>query len=325
MTLAELRSEHESVRIGARWLEVVRQVCQSVTHTYSPQIYGQVERWIDGIDDLVQDVVVNALIRDHQAEYLIAESATMVEFRRLLAVQVRHVLARRRRRTVVDQLLDRSSRLLRREPFVEVEGEPRRRFTLAGKAVLERSPTPVELRAVALAARALPRVRSRGMERAPVVYREEVLVRLLLMAAERLPTPFGISALDQVFRELLTDYLPGVLDPNGWSENHPGGRPSERPEEALDVIETTDRLLDSLGTEGRQIVAAKLAGVSDSDLARGLGVSRPTAASRKEAVLATFRLEAESLAESLLPMLIEQLALRLAGEWPAPQEESASQ
>jgi hypothetical protein len=282
-----------------------------------------VERWADGIDDLIQDVVVNALIRDRQAEYLMDRSATMDDFRRLLAVQVRHVLARRRRRTVVDQLLERCSRLLRQAPFVEVQTQPRRRFTLEGKEVIERSPTPVELRDVALAARTLPRVQSAGMERAPLVYREAALQRLLYLTADRLPTPFGLNDLDQVFRQLLTDFLPGVLDPAGWSDDHPAD-PSHRPEEALDVTDTADRLIGNLGVEGRQILAAKLAGTSDSDIAKGLRLSRPTVAGRKEATLATVRREAEHLGESLHAMLMEQLAIRLAGEWPVSQERSAS-
>src|ERR1700737_1438512 len=109
MTWTELLHEYESERIGVGILELVTKGVGKVGREgYDPQIYGRVVRWEDGIEDVVQEVVVRLLLDEGQLDYIMAVSRDEGDFQRLLQWQIRRFLARRRQRTIIDNLLDRS-------------------------------------------------------------------------------------------------------------------------------------------------------------------------------------------------------------------------
>lgn len=76
-------------------------------------------------------------------------------------------------------------------------------------------------------------------------------------------------------------------------------------------------ILDALDADQQVLLAGKLAGVSDADVSRQLGVSRPTAAKRKQEVL---RVLEETGLEDLPPAraidVLAELAWALVGRWP---------
>jgi len=313
-SLEALRSEHDAERIGHMWIAEVRRACRLAVQRYPPRLYAGAESWSDGVEDLIQDVVTNALLRDGQAEYLVAVAATLQDFRNLLALQVRHVLARRRRRTVVDQLLARARGILAGPEFAVSDSPEGRQWTLAASEPLARSPTPAELRAAVAAARTIPRTPAHGNIRAPTVYRTDDLRALLVGVARVLPVRFGLRELDWVLREVLTDFLPGVLEP----VERPS-RSTAKPEEIVQVTETTSVVLRTLSQRNREVLAAKLAGIADADIAKVLKVSRPTAANAKHSVVQLLQVQLEGLSQPAQEAVIDDLARQLAGCWP-PRE-----
>src|SRR5260370_6664343 len=108
MTLVELREEYRSVRIGEKILEEVRQTVHQVCRRYDPQIYGGAASWDDAEGDLVQSVVLDLLIGEGQLDYLMATAVEIGDFQNLLKYQVRRYIARKRRRTVIDNVIDRA-------------------------------------------------------------------------------------------------------------------------------------------------------------------------------------------------------------------------
>ena len=111
--LAAIRREFEARGVGPLMLAEVRTIAYRLVPRYNA-VYTGVGNWRDGFDDLVQDVVCDSLLRDQQAQYLVATSAAIEDFRRLLVRQTRRCLARRRVRTIIDNLLDRARPILTR-------------------------------------------------------------------------------------------------------------------------------------------------------------------------------------------------------------------
>ena len=113
MSIADLRTEYEREVIGLAILAEVRRACSFRPRRYPPTVYARSATWNDdAIDDLVQDVITHRLLGERQLAYLFDVGRTIDAWRALLDRQVRIALARRRVRTVVDNLLDRAKRLL---------------------------------------------------------------------------------------------------------------------------------------------------------------------------------------------------------------------
>ena len=313
-TLEELRSEHRDELVGARWLEEVRHICGEVVVRYPAEVYAHGLSWRDEIDDLVQEVVVDRLLKERQADYLVHVSATVSDVRRLLARQVRITLAHRRRRTVVDQLLDRARQLLRDSSFEKLTSDPDS-WSLAGKSVVDRSASPAELRLAERRVRSIPTIAGDGLERAPTVYRSEDLRQLLSVVAETLPTAFEVRDLDLIFRSLLTSYLPSVLDHVGANALAPTDADTEEIE-----MSAAREVVDMLDAEQRTIVAAKLSGVADADIAAALGLSRPTVAKRRTLAFDRVRPSLAPFDDEARLRIADRLGMVLAGYWPPSPE-----
>ncbi len=301
MNLEALRAEHARERIGPLWLEAVKTVCQNLVRQYPPQIYSSAPTWRDGLEDLIQDVVASALIRDGQAEYILDVAVTVDDFRRLLRRQVRHVLARGRRRTVVDQLLNRSVRLLDSGPFEVVAEHPERAWAIEG----DREPRSAFREAVAIV-RSAGRVPQHGIERAPTIFTTRTLSAILHSIAE-IHSPLTRHELGNILEFGLTPFLPGVL----VTKDRPAGRSFPDPEDELHVAESVANVVDALPDQQLQLLRSKLLGRSDADVAADLGVSRPTAAARKREMLAAVESAFGDLRPELRDAAMDRLSIRL--------------
>ena len=144
--LYAIRAEFQTQGVGPLMLAEVRRVAASMVGRYNAAVYTDIGNWRHGLDDLVQDVVAVALLRDRQAEYLMRQCVTIDDLDRLLRFQTKRVLARRRNRTVVDNLLDRSRLVLQGPPFQTRTRHLQVTFTLEGSDRADRAATFVELR-----------------------------------------------------------------------------------------------------------------------------------------------------------------------------------
>jgi len=284
--LEDLILEHRRERVGPKILAEVRQSCTRVAkRSYPPRPYAQSETWDeDALADLVQDVVLDRLVRERQIEFLVEASPDLRQFRTLLDRQVRLTLAKRRQRTVIDNLLDRTVRLLNGPGFEVAVAGPPVAFKASGTDPEAREPTDAELALAVGAARQVPRQKpGSGRERAPSVYGRAELRRVVDLVFAALPTVVRRRDLDRIFAGLLTPWVAGRLVPYEEALTDADG-PFLTPAETQEVDEAVKNLRTSLGEAGLAVVAAKLDGTSDAQLARLLGVSRPTAAKRKNEV-----------------------------------------
>lgn len=309
MTLDDLRREYESQGIGRLLYGIVAGVARSVSHSYDPQVYARAARWEDGLEDLLHDVV-EALLDEGQIDYIMLHAVDEDHVRRLLARQVRRVLARRRTRTVVDNLLDRCKRIVASEPFRRIDHNGTWSFSLACQEADSRVPNAEDLKAVARDLAALPRVTPGPSERSPIVYAEETLRVLLRVVSEKLATVVSVGDLDAIFKFLLTSWVPTLL---GIDEGAYGlERPAQlAPDDMLIAADTATRILLALDPARRLLLRLKLAGISDSEVAHEFGISRPTAADRKKGVLDLIAREIGEMPEILQQAVVDDLSRRL--------------
>jgi hypothetical protein len=184
--LAALQREFREVGVGPLIVSEVRHMAHRIAPRYNAAVYSDSGNWQNGFEDLVQDVLANSLLRDQQAGYMLGVAATIDDFRRLLARQVRRCLARRRTRTVIDNILDRARPILMAPPFEQGLRHQYVTFCLAGTDAEDRAATFRELRVAAQAVRQVPQSRSRG-DRAPMVFTEHSLHAALEGVAGALP------------------------------------------------------------------------------------------------------------------------------------------
>lgn len=292
MTWEEIVSEFRSNRIGPIILGVVRQLCAQTTRRYPPTIYATSTSWDDSaIDDLVQDVIVKRLLDRGQLDYIMLTAHSTSEFERLVTFQVKRCLTRRRRRTIADNLIDRSQQILRQPPFEEVQGVTPTRYKLPGEPSEDRDPTTAEIRLATIVARAVPRdARGVARERAPRVYTTEALAALLEGVARTLPTSFSVRSLDEIFRLLLTDLIPSDLDEDDIDE-HAQAAVERDPARTAVLQNVVARIIGRLTGEQKVVLKMKAADVADGEIAMVIGVSRPTIADRKHEIFELIRSE----------------------------------
>lgn len=269
-----LQAEFNDRGIGPDLLAEVRRSARITAPRYVATKYSAIGNWTHGIDDLVQDIVHDSLLRDGQAEYMLEVSATLEDFRRLLNRQTQRVLARHRRRTVIDALLDRARPLLAAAPFATDDRSGAPAFRLASEAVEIRAAALPELTSAADAVSDIPTIPQRG-DRATMVYRSADLAEALQRIASSLPCVFTIRELDRILEFVLTPFLPSVLDlVTGFQDDDAAGIRCGAVEAAA--------IAETLTTDEAIVLALKAAGVADQAVATSTGVSRPTAARTKQ-------------------------------------------
>ena len=214
-------------------------------------------------------------------------AASIEDFRRLLVRQTRRCLARRRVRTIIDNLLDRARPILTVPPFVRCTRHQYETFTLTNRLTEARAATYLEIRRAAAAVRKVPQLRPTARDRAPSVYTAEHLRTALIAVADTLPSAFTVGELDNIFRLALPHFLPGVLDPVDVQIH--------KVIDEVMVGHAAAKLSGVLDVEQRFVLASKLAGASDREIAHTLGVSPRTATNRKLVVFAVIE-------ETLVPL-----------------------
>jgi DNA-directed RNA polymerase specialized sigma24 family protein len=309
MTLGELRAEYASVRIGVKILGEVTQAVRQISRRYDPQIYGGMARWEDAEGDLVQSVVLHLLLEEGQLDYLMAKSVQLVDFQRLLGFQVKRYLARQRRRTVVDNIVDRAKQLLE-TGFEAVNQGSAVRFRLPGSLAEIREITEDELMSAARSAALIPRGRFSAQERAPTVYTRERLENLLLSVANSLPAAFSLSDLAKILQLVLTDWVASFL--YDFEEAYGEASKTLTPEEEAMVEAAAKELLEQSSPDQKLVLRRRLEDRHDQSIADELGISRPTVIARKKEILETLTQALEGIPEHMHLSVIDRIAEQLA-------------
>lgn len=306
VSLEQLREEYRTGRIGRLILDEVTRVVLQVVRSYDPQIYGGAASWEDAGEDIVQAVVVDLLLGEGQLDYIMATAARMEDWTRLLRFQVKRYLARQRRRSVIDNLLDRAKPLLGEASFQDLSSP--RRYRLADANLEDRPATDAELSAAARSAALIPRTPFTAGERAPVVYSEANLRRLLVAVAGSLPVPFTLSDLGKILEMVLTDWVASFL--------YEIDEPQEpeitlSPDDEVMASYAAEQILQRCSQEQLLVLRRKLENVSDEAIARELGVSRPTVHARKTEAWELLREILDGLPEPTQSAAIDLVSIRL--------------
>jgi hypothetical protein len=309
MTLDELRDEYRATQIGPKILAEVSEVVRQVVHRYDPQVYAGSASWGDAEEDVVQSVVEDLLLREAQLDYLMATALRLEDFRKLLRFQVRRYLARTRRRSVIDNLLDRAKELLDEPPF-EADGRSEGiRYRLSGSLVERREATDAEILGAARSAAHVRRIPFAAHDRAPIVYSREALTTVLQAVANSLRTWLSLRDLARVLELVLTDWVASFL-----YELEGEIQPSAvlGPEEETMAKQASNEILERCSDEQLLLLRDKLENVADQDIARALGLSRPTVIARKKELFEVMHGALAGLPEHVQSAAMERVALHLA-------------
>lgn len=305
-----LYAEFTTVRIGWELYSLVGRACRQVARAFPPLVYAGRESWDDdALQDLQQDVITTQLLGQGQLDYIFSVSQSDGDVERLMTLQVRRALARRRTRTVVDNLIDRARNLLDEAPFSKIAGPPTR-FWLTERPVEHRDPTDPELSVAVLAVAAIPQVLGSNLNsRQPIVYHREGLATALIAVAGQLHSSFTLSDLRRIFEQCLTGLLRSTVDADVTQ-----APVLDRSALSLVFRETAAIVVRSLSREQARILLLKAANVADSEAAAALGVSRPTLAQRKHAAFAIFGDLTEGLDDDALEQVTALVLETLASE-----------
>jgi len=317
MTFADLQNEFRQERIGPLIYREVRLLAQSIVSKdrYNPNVYLNAPRWQDGLDEFVQEFVTTVLLKEAQLEYVMDVDGGLDDFRNLLARQMRRLLARRRRRTVVDNLLDRCKAIVTEDPF---SFEPEGRSWSYRLGLLPEVPGVADelaLKNAAIDLALFPLIRADPSERAPIVYTTETLREILKTVARTLSVRVSVANLDAIFRQGLTFLLPSDLSTDeGVFEQ--AASTELNPEEESIVLDGVRVLLESLTADEKFVLRMKLVDRSDTEIAVAAGVSRPTVDKRKKHAMKTLEFALEDLPEKLQAAVMERISTELAKTGP---------
>ena len=148
---------------------------------------------------------------------------------------------------------------------------------------------------------------STGSERAPQIYSTEDLKQILLKVAADLGCRVSVTDLDEIFRRLLTPWLPTFL---GEDE----GVMAVQKEPTLDaeqedMAQQAATTIRNAGTPVElEILALKIADVPYATIGQRLNMSRPTVIKHKKKILAKVEAELSGLNEACQTRAIELLA-----------------
>lgn len=280
MSWSAIRAEYAREVIGVLLFEEVRRAVEQVCRRYDPLTYAGTSNWSDAVDDVVQDLISGLLLGEGQLAYIMRVAQSVDALRRLLALQVRRLLARNRRRTVIDNLLDRARALLA-EAELESQEDARGRIRYRLFGGVDKVPSDDEIWHAARLVALVPRVGVGHSDRAPLVYTDRMLAQVLLAFAREVGCWFSVSDLDRLFRLILTDLLPESLEQSSEAADYGSDGAGSSVESATVTREAAKALHIELSPDECAILRGKSIGESDESLARRLDVSRPTLAKRK--------------------------------------------
>lgn len=310
--LAALRHEFAAEVVGPLILEEVRRACRSQAKRYDPNVYARASRWgEEEIDELCQDVTTIRLLGEEQLAYMFDVAAEIGHWEALLVRQVRLTLARRRVRTVVDNLLDRIRSRLTDCDWVEAatdaSGQTVFRFAGSGRPYRELSDRQV--RELAEQVRIVPRRFPERGDRAPSVYSRRGLDAVLRVVLEGAVGGVKSSDLGRILRSALTDWIPGVLELNDAVMQRQATEPT--PEELTTLRDIAKGIVLTLSSGEADMIRGRLAGLPDVDIATRLGISRPTLIRRREALFGRLRAAAANLSDNAKEACVDEIVLLL--------------
>lgn len=287
MTLDDLRAEYDSVKIGPEIWGIVVELASAVARRYPASIYNEGVPWNDeSVQDLAQEVVLDRLLEEAQLRYLFDQASDLESWRRLLTLQVRRTIVRRRRRTVLDRLLSRA-RSLGQEPPFRLESFGSKVWLLSGDEASELVDlTPSRISSLASSVKHIPQlVDDPQSSRASMVYRTSDL-RTLLASVVGEVGAISERDLARILELLLTSWLPTFLEDSEQLAERVSE--CESPVELLEMSEMNLMVATfaaSLNETEQHMLLAKSQGVPDAEIAGVLGRSRPWVAQQKQAVL----------------------------------------
>ena len=307
MSFSDLRREYEREVIGFAILAEVRRACAARARKYPPAVYARSASWNDdAIDDLVQDVITHRLLGERQLDYLFDVGRTIDAWRALLDRQVRITLARRRVRTVVDNLLDRAKKVLDRDGAVQRSTVSKRAlYSLRGSGATYLPLSDEAIRRVVEDVRVVPRQTPGRAQRAPTVYSKRNLEALLRTVLRRAPGGVTVRDLGRILELVLTDWVPAVLEQDEGSV----GMVVEDPGEIESAREVARQMVSEWSDDEASIVRGLLAGLPYIEIARRVSVSRPTVIKRQRVLMDGLRAAAEDFGEIGQKALIEEVAI----------------
>jgi hypothetical protein len=306
MSFDELVAEYRAQGIGPRIYEEVRAVIRAVVRSYDPVVYGQVVSWDLGLDDLVQEFGQDVLVSQGQLDYAIVCSTDLTHFRRLMARQVRYLLARRRRRTIVDNLLDRARKRVATAPFRMVTPRGEWSYTLLHKDVTAGRVSEGSARSLACDLARIPVIQCEPRQRAPVVFSEGSLQTILQTVADGVECAVGVNDLDRILTRMLTSWIPTFLknSEGALARAVAGGLDGE---ESVIVNDVSQRIVSRCDPVQRELLRLKLDGRSDREIAEDLGLSRPTVAKRKRDIMSGLEQELASLRPGVRRAVVDRM------------------
>jgi len=311
VTFAGLRQEYEAELIGERIYARVRDLVSRAMRHRDPAIYGHgsPDR-IDAVDEVLQDFVLDVLIRERQIDYIMTVSPGLEDFDRLMTRHVRRYLARTRQRTLIDNLMDRAVDRMRQPPFLAMTVGYDERFSLDG-ITPDQPVSDEQLRVASAVAQKVPKDRSEAEARAPRIYDSDRLAQVLSILLQEGRGWVRRADLQRFFEILLTPWTTTFLDD---TERVDVAASQLGPEQSVLVDDTASRLVGALDEEARTILMMKSANLPDREVASRLGVSRPTVAHRKTEVYAAVRAELELIDPALHPHIVARLDELLVAE-----------
>ncbi|MCY3924987.1 MAG: hypothetical protein OXG52_05700 [bacterium] len=263
-------------------------------------------RWIvAGSGTILPGVPV--VLRSTTAGYGVGRT---VPWRALLVRQVRIALARRRVRTVVDNLLDRARVRLSGCGWAEIaDAAGRVTYRRAGSDRPYRELSGRQIQELAEQVRIVPRRAPEQGDRAPRVYTGRALDAVLHIVLNGAPGGVTVRDLAGILELVLTDWVPRILD---FTDTGTRGQAADlTPEELTEVQAIAGEVVSELSSGEEDILRGRLAGLPDTDIAARLGVSRPTLIRRRDALFERLGAAAADLRENAREALLDEIVLHL--------------
>lgn len=285
MTFDDLKREFEEYLIGPSVYQIVHELSNKIARKYRETIYNDGLSWdSQSIDDLCQEVVLNQLLAQKQIHYIFDNATSTESVRKLLTSQIKRALAARRKATPIDRLLRRISDLAKAGQIELVEGGvPFYRAAQTQSAYVPLDAT--QMNACVRELSQIPRLDSRlDTGRETMIYTPERLRTLLSKLFETVPA-LTEKEIREIFEVLLTPWTPASLVPVE-KESISSDYVAEDSVEEEQMIAAARTLAHNLTHEERIILILKSQKIADANVAKAVGVSRPTVADMKAAVLA---------------------------------------
>ena len=284
MNFSQLHTEYNDRLIGEGLYEIVRELSGMIARKYPESIYNGGLSWdSQSIDDVCQEVVLNQLLSQKQIHYIFDNAISIESVRRLLTGQIKRALLARRKKSLIDRLLKRISDLSK-DGLIDLVDAGITFYRLAGSQDEYQPLDAFQINACVRAIAPVPRLDSRlDTGRESMIYTPD---RLKIVVETLFRTVRAVSEKDlrKILEVLLTPWAPASLVPIE-KEFIPSGLDAEDSIEEEQMATDAQTLAKSFTHLQRVVLVLKSQNVADALVASEVGLSRPTVADMKKAVL----------------------------------------